>query len=118
LLTFYGYRKCGTCRKALAWLDDRGRAVTFVDITEQPPPRRVLERALAGGEIALRQLFNTSGGEYRALNLKDRMADLSRAEALDLLTSRGKLVKRPVVTDGERVTVGFRADLFARVWGE
>jgi arsenate reductase len=26
------------------------------------------------------------------------------------------LIKRPIVTDGERVTVGFREDQFEEVW--
>ena len=115
MLTFYGYDRCGTCRKARRWLDARGRAYRFIDITQQPPPRTLL-RALSRTE-GLKALFNTSGGQYRELGLKDRLAAMSDAEAIDLLAKNGMLCKRPMVTDGERHTVGFREDVFAGVWG-
>jgi arsenate reductase (glutaredoxin) len=115
-LTFYGYTKCSTCRAAMKWFDGRDIAYRFVDITQTPPPRAVLGRALKGG-YTLRQLFNTSGQLYRAMGVKDRLADMSQAQALELLAGHGKLCKRPLVTDGTRVTVGFDAAAMQRCWG-
>jgi arsenate reductase len=115
MLKFYGYRRCGTCRKALAWLDDHGVDYRFVDITETPPPKTLLRALLQEHEP--RALFNTSGQQYRELGMKDRLPTLSRSEAVDLLAANGKLCKRPLVTDGTRHTVGFQPDRFAAVWG-
>lgn len=115
MIKFYGYRKCGTCRKALQWLDGRGIAYTFIDITEQAPPRTLLNALLK--QEGLRSLFNTSGGQYRELNIKDRLAGMSDQEAVDLLAGNGMLCKRPMVTDGTRHTVGFREERFGEVWG-
>lgn len=115
MLKFYGYDKCGTCRKARKWLDAAGLAYTFIDITRTPPPKKEL-KALAA-QYGLKALFNTSGGQYRELGIKDRLAGMTGAEAVTLLAGNGMLCKRPVVTDGARRTVGFKDDVFAAVWG-
>jgi arsenate reductase len=115
-MKMYGYKKCGTCRKAMKWLDAKGVAYDFVDITEHPPKQAELKRALAAG-YDIKDLFNKSGGQYRELNMKDKLPGLSQAEALKLLAGNGYLVKRPICLDGDRVTVGFKEDTFASVWG-
>ncbi|MGD8861876.1 MAG: Spx/MgsR family RNA polymerase-binding regulatory protein [Myxococcales bacterium] len=116
MLTFYGYDKCDTCRRARRALESWGVEVERIDITRTPPPKQVLERALDSGGYALKELFNRSGQEYRKLGIKDRLPEMSRAEALKLLAGNGRLVKRPIVTDGERVTVGHDAARFEATW--
>lgn len=115
-MKLYGYMKCGTCRKAVKWLDAKGVAYDFVDITEHPPTQAELKKALAAG-YGIRDLFNKSGGQYRELNMKHKLATMTQAEALKLLASNGYLVKRPICLDGDRVTVGFKEDVFDEVWG-
>lgn len=115
MIKVYGYMKCGTCRKALKWLDGKGVEYQFIDITEKPPTKKLLKALLE--EYGLKRLFNTSGGQYRELGIKDRLATMSDAEAVDLLAQNGMLCKRPMVTDGARQTVGFKEDEFVAVWG-
>ena len=117
MVQVYAYPKCDTCRKAVKWLDAQGVGHQFIDITTHPPTAEQLAAILAGGDYELRHLFNTSGQLYRQMRIKDRLADMSRAEALALLAGNGKLIKRPIVTDGRRYTVGFRPEVFAQVWG-
>ena len=62
--------------------------------------------ALTCNEI--RRLFNTSGQDYKALGMKDRLPEMSEEEALELLASRGNLVKRPFVLTEHGGTVGFK----------
>ena len=119
MLTLYGYAKCSTCRKARAWLDQAGRDHRFVDITTDPPDRATLGRILEVEEdITLPQLFNRSGQEYRRLGMKDRLPTMEVDEALELLAGNGRLVKRPIVTDGRRFTVGFSEAAFEERWGD
>lgn len=62
----------------------------------------------------LRRLFNTSGREYRAQNLGEKLPKLTEAEALQLLTANGNLVKRPFLI-GDRVgLVGFDEVVWAK----
>lgn len=103
---FYGYDKCDTCRKALKFLKARGVEVEAIDITETPPPLKELQRA--AGARGLSKLFNTSGQVYREMGLGKKLPTLSEAEALKLLASHGRLVKRPFfINDGE-ILVGFQ----------
>lgn len=116
MITFYGYARCSTCRKARKWLDAHGIDHTFVDITTDPPDPATLESILDRGEYTMAELFNRSGVQYRELKMKDRLPGLSRGEAVALLAGNGRLVKRPIVTDGTRATVGFKEDRFESVW--
>lgn len=107
MITVYTYANCDTCRRAVKWL--RAHKLAFVEkpIRETPPSLSEL-RAMAawqGGEI--RRLFNVSGLDYRALGLKDKLADMSETGALTLLASNGNLVKRPFLIAGKTGLVGF-----------
>ena len=115
-MKLYGYMKCGTCRNAIKWLDAKGVSYDFVDITQQPPKQAELKKALAAG-YDIKDLFNKSGGQYRELNMKDKLPGMSQTEAIKLLAGNGYLVKRPICLDGDRVTVGFKEDIFKKVWG-
>lgn len=106
-ITVYHYPACSTCRRALKWLDQRGIAHARVDIVKQPPARAVLTRLLADKGRTLRTLFNTSGQSYRDGNFKERLPMLSTEQALDALTSDGKLIKRPLLVSEQVTLVGF-----------
>lgn len=57
----------------------------------------------------LKRLFNTSGMQYRELNLKESLPTMSEAEAIELLAGNGMLVKRPFLLDGDKTgLLGFK----------
>lgn len=103
----YGYEKCGTCRKAMKFLAARGVDTPMIPIRERPPSPAELKLMLAacGGE--LRRLFNSSGVDYRAMKLSEKLSTMSEAEALALLAKNGNLVKRPFVISNGKGLVGF-----------
>lgn len=111
-LKVYAYKNCGTCRKALKFLEKEGVDFEEIPIREKPPSAAELRRMLGyvGGQV--RKLFNTSGGDYKALNLRDKLPNMSDAEAIELLASNGNLVKRPFVLRKDTGSVGFREDEF------
>jgi arsenate reductase (glutaredoxin) len=115
-LIFYWYPKCGTCRKAKKWLDDHQLTYQVIHIVENPPSRDELEQLHKKSGLELKKFFNTSGQKYRELGLKDKMKTASEEELLDLLASDGMLIKRPLLTNGEKVTVGFSDDAFEKAW--
>jgi len=115
-MKFYGYNKCGTCRKAQKFLDVKKTVYQFIDITETPPPKTVLKKALKSRE--LKKLFNTSGVQYKELHIKDKLKTMTEAQALDLLAGNGRLVKRPIAVDGDRITVGFDENEYKKVWAK
>jgi arsenate reductase (glutaredoxin) len=115
-LIFYWYPKCGTCRKAKKWLDDHQLTYQMIHIVENPPSRDELEQLHIKSGLELKKFFNTSGQKYRELGLKDKMKSASEEELLDLLVSDGMLIKRPLLTNGEKVTVGFSDNAFEEAW--
>ncbi len=116
LLNFYWYPKCGTCRKAKKWLEENGVPYHEVHIVENPPSRTELEDAYRKSGLDIKKFFNTSGQKYRELGLKDKVKTMSDTELLDLLASDGMLIKRPLAFDGQKATVGFKEEDFAKTW--
>lgn len=103
----YSYAKCSTCRKALQFLTKKGIPHEVVDITETPPTPAELRQMLKVYQGELRKLFNTSGIQYRELGLSEKLKTMSEAQALQLLSSNGKLVKRPFALQNDAGLVGF-----------
>jgi arsenate reductase len=100
------YAACGTCKKALKWLEARGVAFDLRPIVDEPPTKAELDGWIARSGKPVRKWLNTSGQSYRALG-KDAVDAMSDAEVVAALAADGKLVKRPVVVVGDRVLVGF-----------
>jgi arsenate reductase (glutaredoxin) len=115
-LTFYWYPKCGTCRNAKKWLDAHQLTYKEIHIVEHPPSRDELQQFFENSGLELKKFFNTSGQKYRELGMKDKMSTATEEELLELLASDGMLIKRPLVTDGEKVTVGFKEEEYEKMW--
>ena len=107
-MLFLCYPKCSTCKKAQTWLEDQGLDYQLRDIKTQNPTQEELRQWHAQSGLPLKRFFNTSGQQYRALGLKDRLPGMTQEEQLALLASDGMLVKRPILLDGDKVLVGFR----------
>ena len=117
MITFYGYKKCSTCRKAEKALERSGCDYSFTDITENPPSKAELRSIQKQAGVPLRKLFNTSGEQYKLLGLKDTVANRGDEAIFDLLAKNGRLIKRPLVTNGKKSSVGFDEKEFTARWG-
>ncbi|MED4016648.1 arsenate reductase family protein [Sutcliffiella cohnii] len=115
-VTFYWYPKCGTCRNAKKWLTQNEIEVNEIHIVENPPSRDELHELYKKSGLELKKFFNTSGMKYRELGLKDKLKTATEEEMLELLASDGMLIKRPITTDGTKVTVGFNEKNFEETW--
>lgn len=113
-MKFYSYNKCGTCRKAKKLLDGNKVPYDEIDITETPPTKVILKKAIKAK--GLKKLFNTSGEQYKKLKIKNKIGAMTEAQALVLLSDNGRLIKRPIAFDGNRVTVGFDENEYKEVW--
>lgn len=108
-MLFLQYPPCSTCRKAKNWLDAHGIDYTDRHIKEQNPSYEELKSWLEISGFPVKKFFNTSGMQYRALELKDKLPGMSVEEQLQLLSTDGMLVKRPIlVTDDGKVLIGFK----------
>lgn len=113
----YQYPKCGTCRKALKFLDSEGIAHRTRDIVTSPPTKATLKKAYKRSGLPVRKFFNTSGQSYRQGGFKEKLDTMSDDEALDALAADGKLIKRPLVVHDDFVLVGFREDEWREALG-
>jgi arsenate reductase (glutaredoxin) len=106
----YQYSKCSTCVKAMQFLKAKKIDFESIEITEQPPSVSELKQMLKIYDGDLKKLFNTSGIQYRELDLAKKLPTMSESEALKLLSTNGKLVKRPFLLVGDKGLVGFREE--------
>lgn len=116
MIKAYLLSNCGTCRSAKKWLEQNNVPYQEIPIKEQPPSKEELRSMLHKSGMPLKKFFNTSGMKYKELQLKDRLPKMSEDEQLELLASDGMLIKRPLLTNGEKVTLGYDADLYAVEW--
>lgn len=105
---FLEYPKCTTCKKAKAWLETNAVAFTDRHIVEQNPTAEELKTWWEKSGLPLKKFFNTSGLLYKELKLKDKLPEMSEEEQIELLSTNGMLVKRPLIIGEDFVLVGFK----------
>lgn len=107
-MLFLHYPKCTTCQKAKAWLDAKGVSCETRDIKLENPSVEELWTWWKKSGLPLKKFFNTSGLQYKALGLKDKLPSMDEEQQLALLATDGMLVKRPILVGENFVLTGFR----------
>lgn len=107
---FICYTKCSTCQKAKKFLEANQVEYTLRDIKEDRLNKDELNRIIKQSGLPIKKFFNTSGLLYKEMKLKDKLANMSEEEQINLLASDGMLVKRPLFINDELVLVGFKED--------
>lgn len=105
---FICYSKCSTCKKARDFLNENHISFQERDIKSENPSYEELKKWYLMSDFSLRKFFNTSGNLYKEMNLKEKLPLMSEEEQLQLLSSNGMLVKRPLLITDEKVFVGFK----------
>ena len=108
MIKFICYEKCSTCKKAKKFLDDNGIAYELRDIKSDNPSVEELKAWYKMSGLPIKRFFNTSGLLYKSLQLKDKLSEMSEQECLELLSTDGMLVKRPLVVADDIVLLGFK----------
>ena len=107
-MLFVNYPKCGTCRKARKFLEERGIVFEDRNIKEQNPTAEERKTWIERSGLPIKKFFNTSGMRYRQMELKDKLPNMSEQEMIELLATEGMLVKRPILVTDDQVLVGFK----------
>ena len=108
MLKFICYPKCTTCQKAKKWLDDNKMEYELRDIKQENPTLEELNEWYKKSGLPLKKFFNTSGLLYKSMDLKNKLPDMTEDEMLQLLSTDGMLVKRPILVADNFVLVGFK----------
>ena len=107
---FIEYPKCSTCKKAKKWLEENN--INFIErnIIEETPKIEELNIWIEKSEQEIKKWFNTSGLKYKELNLKEKLANMTDKEKIELLASNGMLIKRPLLISDKGIFIGFKED--------
>lgn len=107
-MLFVEYPKCTTCKKAEKFLTDNNISFTDRHIKDENPSYDELKLWYEKSGLPLKRFFNTSGLLYKSMGLKDKLPEMTEDEQLNILSTDGMLVKRPIIVADNFVLVGFR----------
>ncbi len=107
-MLFIEYPRCTTCKKAKKWLDEHNIEYEDRDIIKDNPQAEELKIWYEKSDLPLKRFFNTSGKLYREMKLKDKLNDMTQEEQIEILSSDGMLVKRPLIVSDSFVLTGFK----------
>ena len=108
MIKIYCYPRCTTCQRATKFLDSKSVEYEFINIKENNPDKETLRSLWQKSGLDLKKFFNTSGILYREMELSKKLPSMSDEEKLDLLSTDGMLVKRPILITENSVLVGFK----------
>ncbi|WP_256760818.1 arsenate reductase family protein [Cohnella sp. WQ 127256] len=115
-LKVYHLPTCSTCKSAIKALKQQGYELELQDIRTTPPTEEELSKLIPLSGLAIGKWFNVSGEVYREMGLKDKLSTMTDEEKIQLLSTNGMLIKRPIVTNGNKVSIGFREQDFGPMW--
>ncbi|OJU44653.1 MAG: ArsC family transcriptional regulator [Bacteroidales bacterium 45-6] len=104
------YPKCGTCQKAIKWLNENKITIDSRNIAIDNPSKEELASWIERSGLPVAKFFNTSGLIYKERNLKEKVKTAPDHELIDLLSENGMLVKRPLLVAEDFVLVGFKEE--------
>ena len=94
---------CTTCRKARAYMENRGFDLHFRNLDKERLSSDELEKLI--GDRDHREFLNTRNELYRRKSMK--LNPPTRAEAIRMMVGEPNLIRRPVIVAGGRVVLGF-----------
>lgn len=111
---FIEYPKCSTCKNAKKWLQENN--IQFIDrnIVEETPTIQELYKWIERSGQEVKKWFNTSGLKYKELNLKEKLVNMTE-EKIELLSSDGMLIKRPLFISDKGIFIGFNQELWEKL---
>ena len=112
---FINYPKCSTCKKAEKFLKENNIEFINRNIVEENPSAEELALWMEKSGLEPRKFFNTSGVLYREMNLKDKIKTMSKEEMIEILSTNGMLVKRPLLVMDDKVLVGFKEENYNEI---
>ncbi len=103
-----GYNRCSTCKKAKVWLTENGFEFEERPIMSENPTEEELRIWIEKSGQSADKFFNKTGHYFSELNLKAELPDMPEQEKIHILSLDGRLVRRPLLIDGDTVLVGFK----------
>lgn len=112
--TLYGIKNCDTVKQARRWLEQHGIDYQFHDVREQPLEQAQLQDWLA--ELGL-ALVNKRSTTWKQLSDSQRDG-LDEDSAVSLLLANPTLMKRPLLSTGHSLSLGFKAEDYQQLFAQ
>lgn len=109
---FICYPKCSTCKKALKHLESKNIQIRVRDIIKDKLSFDEIKKIYSLANTDIKKMFNTSGNKYKELNLKDKLENMTLEEKLELLSSDGMLLKRPILILENKVIISYKKESY------
>lgn len=107
-LKFYTYPSCTSCRRTKSWLNNQGVDFNEQHLFRETPTADELRRILSLTTQGIDEILAKRSKEYKTLDVD--VEDLSLSEFLDLVIEKPKLLRRPILTNGEKLVIGYDVD--------
>ncbi|MCO7176571.1 Spx/MgsR family RNA polymerase-binding regulatory protein [Sporolactobacillus kofuensis] len=112
-LIFYTYPSCTSCRKTKGWLKDHDVTYEERHLFRNRPDAKELLEMIKLSKSGIEDLLATRSATYKQLDVN--LNELPLSKALQLLSDEPKLLKRPIITDGQQLIVGFHQEDLQRL---
>jgi Spx/MgsR family transcriptional regulator len=102
---------CTTCRKAKAYLEERGATLELRDLDKDSLSEAELNQLIGDRDY---KIFLSAKNElYRTMNMKEHPP--SRAAAIKLMAKTPNLIRRPVVVRGAQIVLGYDEEAYKKL---
>lgn len=112
-LTFFTYPSCTSCRKAKSWLLENGISFEERHLFKNPPTAQELLDIIKMTTNGLDEILSTRSQKFKGLD-RD-INDMTVSELLEMLSDEPRLLKRPILTDGENLIIGYNAQAMKKI---
>lgn len=116
MITLYGIPNCDTVKKARQWLTANELDFQFHDFKKQGVDTALLQQWIT--DIGLDKLINRAGTTWRALSDAEKAQAGSAEGAIALLQAKPSIIKRPVLDNAGKLSVGFKAETWQEAFGK
>ncbi|MGG5329905.1 transcriptional regulator Spx [Enterococcus sp. AZ163] len=108
MIKLYVSPSCTSCRKAKAWLIEAGLDFIERNIFSEPLTKNEIKEILSLTETGTEEIISTRSKVYEKLAID--FDDLSFNELVALIEKNPGLLRRPIMTDGKRLQVGYNEE--------
>lgn len=115
-LVFYTYPSCTSCRKTKAWLKQNKINYHERHIFRETPGVDELMDIIKLTHEGVQEILATRSETYKSLDVD--IDELKVSEVLKLLNEEPRLLRRPIITDGDSLIVGFNRNGLSKLSDE
>ncbi len=115
MYTVYGIPNCNTVKKTLTWLDKHKVKYIFYNYKTEGVTKAKLK--IWSQQKGWESFFNKKSSTWRELDNSIQIKITSEKAAIDLMTEKTSLIKRPIIEeDGSIISIGFDEKLFKEIF--